>query len=852
MKHVFTFLFLLLTAFIGVSNAAVRYVKPTAAGNGSGSNWNNASADLQAMINASSAGDEVWVAAGTYIPTTLTGGMATSTGSLEARDVSFVLKSGVKVYGGFLGNESSISQRTAGNVTILSGDLGTTNDATDNAYHVVISVNNNANTLLDGVSIIGGYAYGSGNIFVDGQTIPRTAGGGMYFRGSALVLNNVKIYNNESSLSAGGIYVRTSQPTFNNSEISNNKSATGAGIFSFGTVDSVVTLTIQQNSVLSNNTSTTGTGGAINLSSYSTASFTDVTFSGNTGTHGGALYSIGTATKRNELNLLRVNFSENIANATGAGAGAIYIHNRNNAVLNFVTFNNNQAISGGAIFVQGVTTDLTTELQLSNSSFTGNTARDGGGLFINSNVNATVENNSFKSNLANATSTGSGGGAYIAGATVTLKGNSFSENASNGSGGGAYILGANITIQDSFFSKNRTNSGSGAGMYIGAVSVSSKVQNCRFYENTATAVGGGIFLINGTTTNIIDHCLFYANTASLTTLGGGGIFVSNGAKPTVTNSTFYANSSVFGGGGISLNNNNTVDATVANCIFYGNVSNDAVAPDIYKGANAVLTLTSSLTQLYSTGTGLLIGANPLFASTDPAKGNFLMLNLGSPAIDAGNDGYIAAGVTLDLAGKIRKYNGTTVDMGAFENQGINPLPVVLSYFTAKAGVNRVELKWQTLSEQNNDYFLIERSTDSKSFTTITKIAGQGTASNITNYTAVDYSPLAGTNYYRLKQVDKDGKVTDYDIKAVEFKLSDNLVKIYPNPVVSGTATLQLGSGNYNLAEVINTYGRVVKTIAIQPGATSQSISLNELPQAVYQIRFTGFNVRPKVQRVIKL
>lgn len=822
MKHVFTFLFLLTVGYINVANATVRYVKPAPAGNGSGSNWNNASADLQAMINASSAGDEVWVAAGTYIPTTLTGGMATSTGSLEARDVSFVLKSGVKVYGGFFGNESSISQRTAGNITILSGDLGTINDATDNAYHVVISVNNDANTLLDGVSVTGGYAYGTGSIFVDGQTIPRTAAGGIYFRGSTLVLNSVKIYNNESSLSAGGIYVRSSQPTFNSSEISNNKSATGAGIFSFGTVDSVATLTIQQNSVLSNNIST-GSGGAINLSSYSTASFTDVTFSENAGTHGGALYSIGVSSAaRNNLNFLRVTFFRNIGTAANAGGGAVYIHNRNYAVLDNVTFTENSAISGGALWVQGESASSLTDLQLTNSNFTKNSATNGGGIYISANVNGTIENTSFTENT-----------------TVT-------------SGGGAYILGANITIQDSFFSKNKTNNGSGAGMYIGAISVSSKVQNCRFYENTATAVGGGIFLINGTTTNIIDHCLFYANTASLTTLGGGGIFVSNGAKPTVTNSTFYANSSVFGGGGISLNNNNTVDATVANCIFYGNVSNDVAAPDIYKGANAVLTLTSSLTQVYSTGTGLLIGSNPLFASTDPATGNFLMLNLGSPAIDAGSDAYIAAGVTTDLAGKIRKYNGTTVDMGAFENQGVNPLPVVLSYFTAKAGLNRVELKWQTLSEQNNDYFLIERSVDNKSFTTIIKISGQGTTANSTNYTAIDNAPWAGTNYYKLKQVDKDGKVTDYDIKAVEFKLSNNLVKIYPNPVVSGTATLQFGSGNYNLAEVINTYGRIVKTIAIQPGATSQQINLNELPQAVYQIRLTGVNARPTVQRFIKL
>jgi len=797
MKHVFTFLFLLLTAFIGVSNAAVRYVKPTAEGNGSGSDWNNASADLQAMINASSAGDEVWVAAGTYMPTTLSGGTASGSGSLGVRDVSFVLKSGVKVYGGFAGNETLLSQRnTVANVTILSGDLGTVNTITDNAYHVVISVNNDANTLLDGVSVTNGYASGSGVVFIDGQTITRNIGAGIFLRGSSLVLNDVKIYNNRSSGSGSGLYIRNSSPSFNNADVSSNSvisSAAGGCLYAIGATDTLTTVTFQ-NSVFSNNSSGTASGGAGYFSNYVTASFTDVIFSENSGASGGALFSVG-ASNKNVLNLLRVTFNKNTA-ATSAG-GALWISNYNDAVLNYVNFTENTSgTNGGAMYVTGNAADFTS-VQVTNSKFMKNTATgtgSGGGVYLNANVNSTFQDNRFIENE----SSGAGGGIY-AGST------------------------ANYIIQSNYFINNKTAS-----------------------------AGGGIFLFGSTTINEISNSLFYGNQATSISLGGGGIYVSNGAKPTITNCTLYANSSVFGGGGIGLYSSNTTNATIANCILYGNTSNDATAPDIHKGTNAVLTLTSSLTQVYSTGTGLLIGSNPLFASTNPATGNFLMLNLGSPAIDAGSDAYIAAGVTTDLAGKIRKYNGTTVDMGAFENQGVNPLPVVLSYFTAKAGLNRVELKWQTLSEQNNDYFLIERSVDSKSFTTIIKIAGQGTTANSTNYTAVDNAPLAGTNYYKLKQVDKDGKVTDYDIKAVEFKLSNNLVKIYPNPVVSGTATLQFGSGNYNLAEVINTYGIVVKTIAIQLGATSQSISLNELPQAVYQIRLTGVNVRPTVQRVIKL
>ena len=87
---------LMLTAFCYSEGlAARRYVKAGASGNGS--SWANASGDLQAMIDASSTGDEVWVAAGTYLPTTAPSGCT----ACGPRDVTFLLKDGVKLYGGF-------------------------------------------------------------------------------------------------------------------------------------------------------------------------------------------------------------------------------------------------------------------------------------------------------------------------------------------------------------------------------------------------------------------------------------------------------------------------------------------------------------------------------------------------------------------------------------------------------------------------------------------------------------------------------------------------------------------------------------------------------------------------------
>lgn len=105
-----------------VANATVRYV--TSSGTGDGSSWAKASGDLQAMIDASSSGDEVWVKAGTYKPKQLID-------AKRKRSYSFILKSGVSLYGGFDGTETSKDERKLkeggkkyeyANETILSAD----------------------------------------------------------------------------------------------------------------------------------------------------------------------------------------------------------------------------------------------------------------------------------------------------------------------------------------------------------------------------------------------------------------------------------------------------------------------------------------------------------------------------------------------------------------------------------------------------------------------------------------------------------------------------------------------------------------------------------------------------------
>ena len=102
------FLMIFLIFYFSV-NATVRYVKSSPGGLANGSSRANASADLQLMINSSSNGDEVWVAAGNYYPARLANNTATT--SIGNRDDAFVLKADLKVYGGFVGGETLLSQR---------------------------------------------------------------------------------------------------------------------------------------------------------------------------------------------------------------------------------------------------------------------------------------------------------------------------------------------------------------------------------------------------------------------------------------------------------------------------------------------------------------------------------------------------------------------------------------------------------------------------------------------------------------------------------------------------------------------------------------------------------------------
>ncbi len=175
---------------------------------------------------------------------------------------------------------------------------------------------------------------------------------------------------------------------------------------------------------------------------------------------------------------------------------------------------------------------------------------------------------------------------------------------------------------------------------------------------------------------------------------------------------------------------------------------------------------------------------------------------------------------LDIGGSGTANGSGSIQSGAFNafNQkfalgnttgGSNPLPVELVSFTAQKNGSKVTLQWATASEKNSDHFEIERSRNGSDFESIALVQAVRTSNNIRNYIQDDMNPLLGLSYYRLKEVDMDGKIQYSDIRTVNYGRTAN-TNLYPNPATSEgfSMNLQDVSGEYSI-EIFDITGKAV-------------------------------------------
>jgi hypothetical protein len=142
------------------------------------------------------------------------------------------------------------------------------------------------------------------------------------------------------------------------------------------------------------------------------------------------------------------------------------------------------------------------------------------------------------------------------------------------------------------------------------------------------------------------------------------------------------------------------------------------------------------------------------------------------------------------------------------------LPVTLLDFSARKKDDVAILSWRTLTEINNDYFIVERSTDGKVFQQILTVKGHGNSNREISYSIIDEYPENGYNYYRLTQVDFDGKQERFDdlVRVLEFQnLSAPEISLYPNPSNGSELFLEVDrpeAGEYQI-EILSIEGQLI-------------------------------------------
>lgn len=154
------------------------------------------------------------------------------------------------------------------------------------------------------------------------------------------------------------------------------------------------------------------------------------------------------------------------------------------------------------------------------------------------------------------------------------------------------------------------------------------------------------------------------------------------------------------------------------------------------------------------------------------------------------------------------------------------LPVQLTQFTATNEGLKNSLAWTTASEVNNKGFEIERSQNSADFYAIGNIKAQGKAAN---YTFTDFTPLTGTNYYRLKAVDNDGSFQYSKTVAVETSKGKKNIKVFPTNT-DGIVNIQNDDLSVPQVSVFNAIGQLIFT-----RKSTNRVDLSTLTAGMYLI-----------------
>ncbi|TZF83640.1 T9SS type A sorting domain-containing protein [Pedobacter sp. BS3] len=166
------------------------------------------------------------------------------------------------------------------------------------------------------------------------------------------------------------------------------------------------------------------------------------------------------------------------------------------------------------------------------------------------------------------------------------------------------------------------------------------------------------------------------------------------------------------------------------------------------------------------------------------------------------------------------------------------LPLNFTSFDAELNPtgNQTNLSWTTANEVNTRTFEIERANDSGAFYTIGNIPAKNTP-GAHSYTFADNHPLAGMNYYRIRQLDIDGKFTYSDVKSINNKLGVQAISLYPNPALQNVTVAYPETSANGEIKIMNTQGKLLSSQLVLTGSTSASTDVSALAPGVYILFF---------------
>lgn len=620
---------------------------------------------VQAALAAAGTGDEIWVAAGTYRPA----------GPGGDRSISFALKSGIALYGGFAGTETELSQRDwSANPTILSGDLnGDDGEAfantQENSYHVVVAINAGKGVRLDGFTIRGGRADGPG---FGATPDSRDQGSGMNVYFSRPHIENCTFEFNWTA-NHGTINDHGGATVVNCTFRRNFSQLFGSGLYFHHDVEGSATgCLFEENEAVEE-------GGGLYSRSMMGVRVLECSFQRNRARRGAGMYNAPGATTEIEACL----FDDNIA---GLGGGGAYNDLSSPSFLGCVFTGNEAAIgstkgagggggSGGggiwniggapviadcgfhqnaASFGAGVYNIEDSQAMILGCSFTGNTAQEGGGVYTLASP-ITVAGCSFRNNAAIGGTFPVGGGVSTYFANAVIRTSTFRGNYAEMGGGGIYAEGESPVIERCRFVGNQSlgQPQGWGGAIMNSYNAASAIYNCSFFGNAANR-GGAIFNLF-ISRAAVSHCTMLLNTA---TDAGGGIYQNFGAQSSATGSLLWQNTPEQVAG---------IPATVTrSCIQDGYPGLGNVGSD------------PRLVQMPSPG------PDGLWDTADDDWGN-LRPAAGSSCIDAGSNAALPPTAQFDPTGMPRFVDDTGIpnsgvgpgpiaDIGAYEFQGTSCYP----------------------------------------------------------------------------------------------------------------------------------------------------------------------------------